>query len=304
MGTVVTFHVVGTGLRDSGAREDAVARAADWFRCIEHACSRFDPASELRQLSARTGVPTPVSAMLFEAIRFALAIAEETGGAFDPTVGASVEAMGFDTDFRSGTVTQSDASRRDADFRDVLLDTDARTVLLRRPLTFDLGAIAKGLAIDVAARELRAFENFAIDAGGDLYLAGCNAEGRPWSIGIRHPHIAHETIETVHLSNKAICTSGDYERRSHRSATDHHIVDGRSRATATALASATVVAESAMVADAFATAAFILGPIEGLRLLERHGLDGLLISPALDRFATAGMSALVSRSDAESLRSA
>ena len=55
---------------------------------------------------------------------------------------------------------------------------------LHRPLTLDLGAVAKGLAVDAAARELAPFRNFAIDAGGDLYLGGCNDHGERWTVGI------------------------------------------------------------------------------------------------------------------------
>jgi thiamine biosynthesis lipoprotein len=88
-----------------------------------------------------------------------------------------------------------------------------------------------------------------------------------------------------------VCTSGDYERRISSDDGDdgHHIIDPRTRASATESASVTVVAPSAMVADALATAAFVLGPADGLEILERHGVDGLMITRALERFATRGM---------------
>jgi hypothetical protein len=71
------------------------------------------------------------------------------------------------------------------------------------------------------------------------------------------------------VSNQAVCTSGDYERVV--AAPEHHILNPRSGTSPSAVASATVVAPSAMLADALATAAFVLGPVEGIRLLERHG---------------------------------
>ena len=112
----------------------------------------------------------------------------------------------------------------------------------------------------------RAFENFAIDAGGDLYLGGCNAAGEPWSVGIRHPRDEHQLIDTMRVSNTAVCTSGDYERRvagdspSLDRDADHHIIDARTGLSATTAASVTVVAPLAIVADGLATAAFVLGP--------------------------------------------
>ena len=88
-----------------------------------------------------------------------------------------------------------------------------------------------------------------------------------------------ELIDSLRVSDMAVCTSGDYERRSAGEADGHHILDPRTGASANAVASATVVAPTAMSADALATAAFVLGPTDGIRLLERQGVDGLIVSP-------------------------
>jgi thiamine biosynthesis lipoprotein len=290
MGTVVTIQVVGHGENEArrAERAEAVARATAWFASIEACCSRFDPASELRKLTDAAGTPVHVSAMLYEAVRFALAVAEASDGAFDPTVGTRMEALGFDRHWQTGETAASRAAPGDGiSWRDVRLDADSRTITLREALVLDLGAVAKGLAVDVAARELAPLENFAVDAGGDLYLGGHNASGEPWSVGIRHPR-EDGLFETLHVSNTAVCTSGDYERKSATDERAHHIVDARTGESAAELASVTVVAPSAMVADAFATAAFALGRADGLAFLERHGLRGLMITPSLRRFATAG----------------
>jgi FAD:protein FMN transferase len=216
-------------------------------------------------------------------------VAEESGGAFDPTVGHAMEARGFNREYLTGQTVRTDfESGGSVSYRDVRLDPDRRTIKLLRPLILDLGAIAKGLAIDLAARELLPFENFAIDAGGDLYLGGCGPNGEPWSIGIRHPRRDNELIESLRVSNRAVCTSGDYERQS--PAEGHHILDPRTGASAGAVASVTVIAHTAMLADALATAAFVLGPADGIRLFDRLGVDGLIVSPTLERHATRGMS--------------
>jgi thiamine biosynthesis lipoprotein len=303
MGTVVTIQVVGHGENPQQVTERAerVERAVGWFRSIEASCNRFDAESEARQLSGRIGTAVPVSPMLYEAVQFAMAVAEESGGAFDPTVGLEMEKRGFNREYRSGEIVRtgvepaaggagfSPPGPSPVSYRDVVLDPGRKAVTLLRPLVLDLGAVAKGLAIDMAARELQPFENYAIDAGGDLYLAGRNPDGAPWSVGIRHPREAGEIVETLHISNAAVCTSGDYERVSPGGAAGHHILDPRTGRSATTLASVTVVAPSAMVADALATAAFVLGPTDGLRLLERSGVDGLMVSPSLERFRTRGM---------------
>lgn len=283
MGTLVTIHVVQPGA------DQAIERAFEWFREIESRCTRFDETSELMQLSAQVGVPVPASAILCEAVHFALTVAADTDGAFDPTVGRRMEARGFNREHRTGRTVRSSHPQDDrASYRDVDLDPDRRTITLRRPLTLDLGAVAKGLAVDTAARELLPFRDFAIDAGGDLYLGGCNADGLPWSVGIRHPRVDGQLIDAVRVSDKAVCTSGDYERPAQDGTGGHHVLDPRSGSSPDAVASATVVASSAMLADALGTAAFVLGPAEGIRLFERHEVQGLIVTPALERYETPG----------------
>jgi thiamine biosynthesis lipoprotein len=285
MGTLVTIHVV----PDAAGADDAIDRAFGWFHEIERRCTRFSGQSELMQLTAQAGVPVPASAILYEAVRFALLVAEESGGAFDPTVGYRMEARGFNREHRTGEIVHSAiAPDDDVSYRDVQLDPERRTITLGRPLTLDLGAVAKGLAVDTAARELEPFRDFAIDAGGDLYLGGSNPQGAPWSVGIRHPRRDGELIDSLRVSNQAVCTSGDYERRA-PDRDEHHLLDPRTGSPAHTVASATVVAPNAMLADALATAAFVLGPQDGIRLLERMGVDGLIVTPELERYETRGL---------------
>jgi thiamine biosynthesis lipoprotein len=215
--------------------------------------------------------------------------AEESGGAFDPTVGHRMAARGFNREHRTGEMVRTAVTPDgDVSYRDVQLDPDRQTITLRRPLTLDLGAVAKGLAVDMAARELAPFGDFAIDAGGDLYLGGSNARGVPWSVGIRHPRRDGELVDCLRVSNQAVCTSGDYERPAPAGG-GHHILDPRTGASPRAVASATVVASGAMLADALATAAFVLGPEEGIQLLNRMGVDGLIVTPELERYETRGL---------------
>jgi FAD:protein FMN transferase len=292
MGTLVTIKVIGHGAAGAeiAHRAAAVERAFGWFREIEARCTRFDPSSELMQLTTQVGVAVPASAILFQAVQFAVAVAAETGGAFDPTVGQRIESRGFDREHRTGARirTPIDGGAA-ASYRDLVVDADEGTITLLRPLILDLGAVAKGLAVDTAARELAPFENFAIDAGGDLYLGGCRSAHEPWVVGISHPREEGRVIDSIEVTDRAVCTSGDYERTS-SGGEGHHILDPRTGISANTVASVTVVAPTAMLADAIATAAFVLGPREGLQLFGRVGVNGLIVSPALERYATPGMS--------------
>ena len=264
MGTVVSIEV--------NAAEAVVSQAFDWFRRVEAVCSRFDAASELRKLPV--GIPAPASPILFEAVRFALRVAQETHGAFDPTLGSRMVERGYNRHYLSRASV--DAPGADGvSFRDVELDVRQHTILLKRPLTLDLGAVAKGLAVDAAAKALQACRDFCIDAGGDIYCGGRNPRGEPWTVGIRHPRQRDQVVGKVSVSDCAVCTSGDYERGA-------HIIDPRNDVAAPVVASATVIAPNAMLADALATAAFVLGPNAGVALLDRMGVEGMIITPALE----------------------
>lgn len=277
MDTLVTIRV------STPCAEEAVERAFGWFFEIEKCCTRFDARSEVMRLTARVGSPVAVSPIVFECVQFAVSVARESGGAFDPTVGLAMERRGFNREHRTGnTIHTPIVPNAAASYRDVHLDPSQRTITLRRPLILDLGAVAKGLAIDTAARELRPFRNFSIDAGGDLYLGGSNPEGAPWRVGIRHPRHDNEYICGLQASDQAVCTSGDYER-------GKHILDPRTGEPAASVASVTVVAPNAMLADALSTSAFVLGPNEGIALLTRMGVEGLIVAPDLDRYETRGL---------------
>lgn len=284
MGTVITIEVPDRGegvTRDAGRLVD---RALRWFNVVESTCSRFDPDSELRRLCEQPGRAVPSSDLLFRTVQFAVAVARETGGAFDPTIGAEMVAQGFDTAFRSGSRTARSTEREGATYRDVLLDAPTRAIMLQRPLLLDLGAVAKGLAIDMAARELAPLRHFVVEAGGDLYASGHRGDGLPWRVGIRHPRQRDGLLASIAATDIAVCTSGDYERIGRNGG--HHIIEPRRGGPAGGVASATVLAPTAMVADALATAAFVLGPAAGIALLERHGVEGMIVTAALERVTT------------------
>jgi thiamine biosynthesis lipoprotein len=273
MDTLVTIGV-GDG-PGQGDVEAAIARAFAWFRQVEDVCTRFVPSSEVMRLLDTVGTPTPTSEILYEAVALAQAVASASDGAFDPTIGHALERRGFDRHYRTRPT-----------FRDVLLDPERRTITLRRPLILDLGAVAKGLAVDLAARELAPLGNYAIDAGGDIFVRGLNPRGEPWQVGLRHPREPGALLGVVGLTDAAICTSGDYERPSPRPGAGHHLLDPRTERAAGEVASVTVIAPTTVAADALATAAFVLGPRRGLRFLERQGVEGFIVTPSLEERMT------------------
>lgn len=279
MDTIVRIRLI-SGKPES-EQVQSINRAAEQFYRVERSCSRFDSSSELMRRLNKTGVPVRVSPILFSAVQFAVNTATETGGKFDPSIGQSLEERGFNKNYLTGERIHSGNDHpAKATFRDIVVDPSDRTIMLRKPLVIDLGAVAKGLAIDLAAAELKkeGYRHFLINAGGDLYAAGMNEKKKLWEIGIRHPVRHQDLAGSVRLTDAAICTSGGYERPSSVVPGEHHLLDPLSGHSPSQLLSCSVIAPFAMLADAFSTAAIILGPDEGLSKMEEMGLDCLMIT--------------------------
>jgi FAD:protein FMN transferase len=273
LGTVVSFRFPDADAADATLAK-CVQESLAWIEAVELACSRFDPHSEAVRLSERTGEWVPVSPILAGALDMALRLAALTDGAFDPSVGALLARRDpFGHQYTGARVSFPDSPG--ASFRDIELDLDRLRVRMRRSLLLDLGAVAKGLAVDLAARALEPAGPCLVDGGGDVYLVGAPARGH-WQVGIAGG--ADRLLGTVHCSaGTAVCTSGPWFRPGPDGG--HHLLDARTGSSANHALSATVIADSAMVADGAATAAFILGPRDGLALLSQLGVDGFIQAP-------------------------
>ena len=288
MDTVVTIHLISQQTQKKA--EEKIMRAFGVFRYVETVCSRFTPDSEVMGLSKQVGQPVEVSPVLFEALKFSLEVAKETNGAFDPTVGLTLENYGFNRSCLSKDASSVSLKPSvPVSFRDIELNPNNRTILLHRPLVIDLGAVVKGLAIDLAAKELGECAGFYINAGGDILTHGLNEKNQPWHVGIEHPTDPDQLIGTLYLTDGAVCTSGLAKRRSPTVEGISPIIHPKTGKKPQELLSTTVIAPFAMLADTFSTAAFILGPKKGLHLLKKANLDGFLISHDLEIHSTEQM---------------
>jgi thiamine biosynthesis lipoprotein len=279
MDTIVTIKVVSD--QSEQVLNAAINQAVKQFYQVEQTCSRFDPESELMRLSRQTGAEVSVSPILFQSIKFAVEIAEETDGAFDPTIGRRMEMRGFSRNYMTQTqICSPFADGKTVSYKNIIVNDRNRSVRLTEPLVVDLSAVAKGMAIDLAAKNLRdsGYEHFMIEAGGDTYVGGCNEKQLPWRIGIRDPKNRSKLIGTVLISDSAICTSGDYERLSSAVPGENHLIDPHSDISPQNISSCTVIAPFAMLADAFSTAVFVMGADCGLKKIEDIGLDCVMIT--------------------------
>jgi thiamine biosynthesis lipoprotein len=133
----------------------------------------------------------------------------------------------------------------------------------------DLGGIGKGWTVDRVAKSFGSFQSYAVDAGGDLYAAGTQADGSPWTVGVEDPFRPGSDIMTLAVRERAVATSTVARRRWNLAGqVQHHLIDPRTGyPTDSGVASVTTVAGSVAQAEVLAKAALLLGPEAGGRFL-------------------------------------
>ena len=274
---------------------DAVFREFDRLDAL---LSVWRPGSDVLRINAAAGDrPVAAGSEVREVLQAARRISEWTGGRFDVTFGPLTDLWKFDAQDRDTGIPDaaSIASRLPLiDYRRVEIDDKAGTVFLARTgMRVHLGGIGKGYAVERAATILTraGLRDFMIQAGGDLYVAGRN-DGRPWRLGINDPRGPSGRIfATVDLIAGTFSTSGDYSRFFIKDGVRyHHLLDPATGQPARGCRSVTIVADSAMQADGLSTGVFILGPAEGMALIERlPNVEGVIVTAANEVLVSSGL---------------
>lgn len=271
--------------------DEAAARAAfsqmfAEFDRLESLLSVWRPGGDVVRLNDAAGAaPVPISADTRAVLLAARQASEFTQGKFDITFGALADVWRFDHD-QDNRIPSADEIRTRlplVDYQHVVVDEPPGTAFIRRRgMRVHLGGIGKGYAIDraVALLRQRGFTDFMIQAGGDLYVAGLN-NGQPWRLGIRDPRgPADRVFATVEMGDGTFSTSGDYERSFLRNGRRyHHLLDPDVGEPARLTRSVTIVSNSALLADALSTGVFVLGPEQGMALVERlPGVEAVMVT--------------------------
>ncbi|MGZ4397169.1 MAG: FAD:protein FMN transferase [Gaiellaceae bacterium] len=262
---------------------------------VDLACSRFRPDSELVRLNESEGRPVRVSERLFEAIQVSLRAAELTGGLVDPTVGGPLRLAGYDETLM---VVRRRAGSREPEFapapgwRSVKLDEQRREVRVLRGAELDLGATAKALAADRAARLANEATGAGVlvSLGGDVAVAGPAPAGG-WPIRIADDHAADRSSPgpTISVSSGGVATSSTTVRRWRMSGGElHHILDPRTgRPGESPWRTVSVAAATCVDANVASTAALLLGDRATSWLADRR-LPARLVSAEGTSLCVAG----------------
>ena len=285
MGT--TWHAILPG--DTQNTEALQAGIETVLAQVNRLMSTYDPESELSRFNRHGVEPYPLSAETLRVMQIAQQVSQESGGAFDITVGPIVNAYGFGPQLTPTPPSdEALAAMREYVGHDKLaLDEAGLTATKKDPRVYcDLSAVAKGYGTDAVAEflEQQGVSHYMVEIGGEVRTRGTRPEGDAWSIGIERPDAPEQT---VHLAvpmrsdgeAQSLATSGDYRNFFMDDGKRiSHTIDGRSgRPIEHMLASASVLHASCAWADAYATALMALGPDKGMAMAERLGLSVYLI---------------------------
>jgi len=216
---------------------------------------------------------------LFELVQESMEYADLTDGYFDPTILPLMQVWGFDTS--SPRIPQLEVLESALDqvgYKQVSIDADH----IRKPeyVQLDLSGIAKGKLVDAVSDLLRdgEFNDFLVDAGGDIYVSGRNLNRRKWRVAIQDPLNRDNYIGILEKSGTAIVTSGDYENFFMGDGTRYsHLLNPFTGYPDSDIRSVTIIAHTTAFGDAIATAVFTMGSREGYQFLLDRGIEGYII---------------------------
>ena len=270
--------------KEDGSCSPQKKAVEDLLTGINRSMSTYEPDSELSVINQNLQAGEyAVSQELYFVLRSSLLVWQETGGAFDVTIGPLVNLWGFGPTLSEASPTklEQEAVAERIGMKNLELASNS-IVKKQSDMFIDLSAIAKGYAVDRVAEKLSSLgcKNYLVDIGGESSTKGRNESGRDWKIGIEVPSQDRRGIQRVlALSDLAIATSGDYRNfRETTAGRVSHVLDPRSKLPVTSnIVSATVLHKSAMMADAYATSMMVLGHEEGMRLAEAQSFPVYLL---------------------------
>lgn len=277
LGTVANIKVYNEG------KEPAMDKAFERVADLDERFAMQNPDSEISEVNRQAGIgPVEVTDEVFYVMEKALAYAQESNGSFDPTIGVVTSLWNIGQENAAvPDQDELDAALELVDYTLIELDEENQTIFLQEEgMILDLGAIAKGYITDEAARVLveEGVNTAIVDLGGDIVVVGNSTRGvdQPWNVGIQNPYGGRgEILGLVPISDKAIVTSGIYERTFEEDGEHyHHLMDTETGfPIVNNISGLSIIADNATDADALANIAFSLGVEEGLDYI--NNLDGV-----------------------------
>jgi len=285
MGTSYSLRWVAKDDRQVAEIQQAVEER---LALINQQMSTYIPDSEVSRFNALRSGEMPVSAELANLIQRSQSLSQQTGGAFDITVGPLVNLWGFGPEGRVVSAPSSDrieSLRTRVGYQKLGVSQNPPLLTKVTNLQVDLSAIAKGYAVDQLASLLVAngIKNYLVEIGGELKLSGSKPNGESWKIAIEAPLTTERSAQYVlPISNIAMATSGDYRNYFEEDGVRYsHTINPLTGAPINhALVSVTVLHPSCADADALATALMVMGDKKGVAFAKHHDLAAYFLIKA------------------------
>jgi thiamine biosynthesis lipoprotein len=279
MGTVIEITLIGD---NEEAANKAALQAFQEMKRIEQLMSPWIESGDVFRINQSSGKErVKISNETLEVIKKAQEISELSDGRFDITVGPLAELWRKAREKKIPPFAEEVKEKLGlVNFKNIEMDREGKVFLKKKGMAIDLGGIAKGYAVDRAFELLKSlgYKNLIVNAGGDLRVGGLK-NNQPWSIGIQHPRESKNFLARISISDMAVATSGDYERFFiYGGKRYHHIFNPKDGFPTDDCQSVTVLCKEGMMADALATAVFVLGPEKGYALCQKlEGVDCLIM---------------------------
>jgi thiamine biosynthesis lipoprotein len=279
MDTGVTITVV------DNSEVHAYKSIEDAFMKMERASNLLDSynsSSEIYRLNEHKEIQNASDDLIY-VIERGIYYSQISDGAFDITVKPVLDlwASKFGPNKPNIPPTEKEINNTLSLVNSSNITINDNTIIIGKNMGIVLGGIAKGYAVDRAIVSLQenGIDNGFVNAGGDGRYIGEKPDGQEWSIGLQDPDKKGKPITIINARNVAVATSGNYERYYNKSASVSHISDPRTGYPASHLISATIIAPTAMEADALATTVFVMKEEKGLEMIEKlEGVECLLIN--------------------------
>lgn len=281
-----TFYTISIAEPPAAMSEANAKRLADSaLDRVNRLMSTYLEDSELSRFNRYEGAaPFQLSGETYKVFEAAQTIAEQSGGAFDVTVGPLVNAWGFGPEAlqHPPDAAAINALLERVGYQKLTLHPENKISKARPDLYCDLSAIAKGYAVDAVAEvfEEAGIRNYMVEVGGEIRVSGKNAHGLDWTLGIESPKPGVRDLHTaVRIGQEALATSGDYRNMYELEGrlVSHTIDPHTGYPVPHALASVSVIHPSCMWADGYATALMALGPEKAEAFARKHGLAAMLL---------------------------
>jgi thiamine biosynthesis lipoprotein len=291
MGTSYSIKVVGS----LGAVRNLQIGIEGVLSDINSRMSTYLPKSDLSRFTeAAVNIPVDVDPKTKDVVQAALKIASESQGAFDPTIAPLVDLWGFGPKPRNNSVpseSEIEAALDLVGYEAVSVDENDSVITKLKPRQIDLSAIAKGYAVDEVASFLlsKGYSDFLVEVGGEMKMSGTKPDGSAWRIAIEEPSIGErKPFRIIPIEGASVATSGDYRNFFESDGVRYsHTIDPKTGYPVEHdLASVTVVMDSCMEADAYATAMLVLGKGPAMALAEKLDLAVFFIYKENDEFIT------------------